>query len=190
MADDERPEHPVLTGVIALVGVALVVGLILGGGALAGARLLGLGDNGSASGGATSSDTLYLPAKLTDPADGNENSTISLPSVPTTSTSVPSVPVPATSTPPPSTLSLSAGQTEVASMQQIDLSGTYPGGEGAILQVQQLSNGQWTDFPVTAQVSNEQFSTFIQTGQVGPNQFRVEDTDTGTTSNVVKVLIN
>ena len=50
MADQDptpREEHPVLTGLIALVGVALVVGLILGGGALAATKVLGLDDDGT-----------------------------------------------------------------------------------------------------------------------------------------------
>ena len=46
MPDEETPPpsegRPVLTGLIALIGVAVVVGLILGGGALAVTKVLGL----------------------------------------------------------------------------------------------------------------------------------------------------
>ena len=74
-------------------------------------------------------------------------------------------------------------------MQQIDLTGTYPGGEGAILQVQRLENGAWSDFPVTMSVSGGTFATYVQTSQLGPNQFRVIDTDTEAISNDVTVTV-
>jgi hypothetical protein len=74
-------------------------------------------------------------------------------------------------------------------MEPIDLTGVYPGGEGAILQVQQLSDGKWDDFPVTTPVSNETFTTYIQASAVGLNRFRVIDTNSGKTSNEVRVRI-
>ncbi len=189
MADDPTPvrqDRPVLTGIVALVGVALVVGMVLGGGALAATKVLGLGGGDRAADGATSTDTLFLPefeetekpsgplltlrpdpSKAADPKNGTTEK-------------------PA----PKSKISLSAGQTQVVPMGQIDLTGIYPGGEGAILQVQRLEAGTWDEFPVTVAVSNETFSTYVQTGQVGANKFRVVDTDNGKTSNVVKVQIS
>ena len=75
-------------------------------------------------------------------------------------------------------------------MEQIDLTGIYPGGEGAILRVERFTGGQWVDFAqITANVSNETFSTYIQTGQSGMNKFRVVDTDTDLASNAVKVTV-
>jgi hypothetical protein len=74
-------------------------------------------------------------------------------------------------------------------MEPIDLTGVYTGGEGAILQVQQFTDGKWDDFPVTAQVSDETFTTYIQTSQPGLNKFRVTDTKTGKSSNEVRVRI-
>ena len=74
-------------------------------------------------------------------------------------------------------------------MEQIDLTGVYPGGEGAILQVQRFEGGSWQDFPVTVSVSDGTFSTYVQTGQGGVNRFRVVDTDSGKPSNEVKVTI-
>ena len=74
-------------------------------------------------------------------------------------------------------------------MEPIDLTGVYPGGEGAILQVQQFTDGKWDDFPVTTPVSDETFTTYIQTSQPGLNKFRVIDTKTGETSNEVRVRI-
>ena len=77
----------------------------------------------------------------------------------------------------------------VSPMEQIDLTGTYPTGEGAVLQVQRFVGGAWQDFPVTVVVSNRTFSTYVQTSQVGMNRFRVVDTDNGTASNVVRVQV-
>jgi hypothetical protein len=74
-------------------------------------------------------------------------------------------------------------------MDRIYLRGTYPGGEGAILQVQQWEGGAWGIFPVTASVSNETFTTYIQTSQQGKNRFRVVDTDSGEASNEIRVTI-
>ncbi len=58
-------EHPVLAGIAALLGVAVVVGAILGGGALVVTKALGVGDDDTSDSSATSSQTLYLP----DPTD-------------------------------------------------------------------------------------------------------------------------
>ena len=74
-------------------------------------------------------------------------------------------------------------------MEQIDLTGVYPGGEGAILQVQRFTNGKWTDFPVTVSVSDETFTTYVQTSQPGANKFRVVDSDTDLISNEVRVTV-
>ncbi len=74
-------------------------------------------------------------------------------------------------------------------MEPIDLTGVYPGGEGAILQVQQFTAGKWTEFPVTTPVSNETFTTYIQTSQPGVNRFRMIDTKSGEISNEVRVRI-
>jgi hypothetical protein len=74
-------------------------------------------------------------------------------------------------------------------MGQIDLTGVYPGGEGAVLQVQKFSGGGWQDFPVTAVVSNETFATYVQTSFQGVNRFRVVDNDSGLASNEIKVTV-
>ena len=74
-------------------------------------------------------------------------------------------------------------------MQQIDLTGTYQAGEGAILQVQRMENGSWSDFPVTMSVSGGTFATYVQTSRTGPNEFRVVDTDSDVVSNEVTVTV-
>ena len=189
---DDGDGRPVLTGLVALVGVAVAVGLILGLVVLAGTKFLGLGGN-AASSQAAARHSMYLPtpsktaspsAPLITLAPGEtESPTDSGPS------STPGQSKPSKTKSPKKQISLSAGETAVAPMQQIDLSGVYPGGEGAILQVQRLTNGTWQDFPVTTSVSNQTFTTYVQTSQAGVNKFRVVDTDTGKASNTVQVQI-
>jgi hypothetical protein len=187
----DSEEHPVAAGLIALVGVGLAVGLIIGIVALAATRMMGLGgENASAQ--TTSQESLYLPKpeKTTGPsgplitlAPGESES----PTGQAAQGKQPSrSPKPAKAK---KEISLSASQTSVQPMDQIDLTGVYPGGEGAILQVQRFTSGSWQAFPVTVSVSDETFATYVQTSQTGINRFRVTDTDTGLTSNEVKITI-
>jgi hypothetical protein len=179
-----RSERPVLTGLVALVGVGILVGLFLGGAALAATHVLGLG-NGDSSAGATSAQSMYLPRPSKTQSPSGPLITLS---PDPNGTHAPS-PDHTTEATPDKAISLSAGQTDVGSMEQIDLTGVYPRGEGAILQVQRFQGGAWVDFPVTASVSNETFSTYVQTSQPGRNRFRVVDTDTGLESNEVHVNV-
>jgi hypothetical protein len=197
VSDEETHEsstyerHPIIAGLLALLAVGLTVGLILGGAALAATKVLGVGDDESASDDASSDASLYLPqpektgradGPLITLAPGNEETKESEPSGPADKPTQ-------KETKKESPISLSAGQTQVGPMEPIDLTGVYAGGEGAILQVQQFTDGKWDDFPVTAQVSDETFSTYIQTSQPGLNKFRVTDTKTGKSSNEVRVRI-
>lgn len=188
MADrlDEPQDHPVAYGLAALIGVGVVVGLILGLGALAGARVVGVGDESSAaSTGGEASMYLPKPEKTKGAAGpeitlrpGEEEPPASEPEETETTKA------------PAKAISLSASQTEVSPMQQIDLTGTYPGGEGAILQVQRFENGAWEEFPVSVSVSDQTFSTYVQTGVPGLQRFRVVDTASGKPSNEVRVTVN
>ena len=198
MAEDETTDgptderHPIVAGLLALLAVGLTVGLVLGGAALAATQVLGVGDDDSASDDSSSDASLYLPRpEKTGRADGplitldpggravrGDRAEGEPESKPTES-----------ETKEESPISLSAAQTEVGPMEPIDLTGVYPGGEGAILQVQQFTDGKWDDFPVTTPVSDETFTTYIQTSQPGLNKFRVSDTKTGETSNEVRVRI-
>jgi hypothetical protein len=174
----ERREHPVLWGLVALVTVAALLGLVVGIGALAASRMVGIGGSGDAAS-AGGGETLRIP----EPSD----------------TSTPSAEPSDDGTKPPkkprksraaqTAITLTAGQTAVAPMQEIDLTGSYPGGDGAILQVQRFDGSNWLDFPVTASVSGGTFSTYIQTGQAGANRFRVADKASGEVSNRVTVTI-
>jgi hypothetical protein len=103
--------------------------------------------------------------------------------------------------PPPSTTSttpnprrhritLVISPTTAASYQRVNLTGSYPGHDGAVLQIQRrLGSGPWSDFPATTHVNGDRFATYIQTGMAGVNHFRMLDETTGAASNVATVTI-
>jgi len=189
--DRELPEsekHPVVAGLIALVGVGLAVGLIAGVAALVGVQVLGLGDAG-ASDRATAQQSLYIPPP--EPTKPSKGPLITLAPGPSESADADDKPSKHNkpSKKPDEEISLSASQTAVSPMEQIDLTGVYPGGEGAILQVQRFTSGKWQDFPVTVSVSDETFTTYVQTSQAGQNKFRVVDSDTDLISNEVRITV-
>jgi len=180
-------DRPVLTGLLALVGVGLAVGLVLGGGALAVTRVLGV-DGSSATTAATDAGSLYLPRP--SETGGPSGPLLTLGADPGQSASQEPTQEPTKKKKKAEKqISLSAGQTQVEPMGQIDLTGVYPGGEGSVLQVQKFVSGGWQDFPVTAVVSNETFVTYVQTSAQGVNRFRVVDNDSETASNEVKVTV-
>jgi hypothetical protein len=180
----ERPDdgHPVLTGLAALVGVAVVVGLLISGAALAASSVLGLGDEKS-SAGATASASMYLPR----PSD-------TVPATGPAMTLAPGDPTPTeTPTAPPTPefpITLNAAEASVSPMQEINLTGTYPTGEDKVVQVQRFEDDEWVDFStVDAVVSNGAFSTYVLTARSGENRFRVRDTDSDVVSNEVTVQV-
>lgn len=180
MSEDEG--HPILSGLAALVGVGVVVGLLVSGGALAASSILGLGgddDGGTAS----SQQSMYLPKpSATESETGPQITLQPGAETPTTTESAPATPEFA--------ISLSSSVTEVGPMEEIYLTGVFPGGEGAVVQVQRLENGKWEDFAtVDAVVSGETFSTYVQTAQLGANKFRVRNTDGPEVSNEVRVKV-
>jgi len=189
----QEKDRPVIAGLVALVGVGLAVGLIAGLAALVGVQVLGVGDAG-ASGEATGAQSLYLPTpKPTEAASGPLITLAPEPSQGGNAAGGGGSKPEETDKPgkkKDKEISLSASQTSISAMQQLDLTGVYPGGEGAILQVQRFTDGSWTDFPVTVPVSDETFTTYVQTSQAGPNLFRVVDTESGLQSNEVKVTVN
>ena len=182
MADTK--DRPVLTGLIALVAVAAVIGIIGGMAVFFGSKMAGLDGDPAASfegeSSATSDRSLYLPEP-----------TITSETVEPESAASPTVdPVePPESESTSSEITLVAAQQSVSPMQQIDLTGTYPAGEGAILQVQRLEAGNWEDFPATIPVNGETFSTYLLTAQAGENTFRVIDSDKDVMSNEVVVTV-
>jgi hypothetical protein len=180
LTDDEG--HPIVSGLAALVGVGVVVGLLVSAGALAASSMLGL-DGGDDDGTASSQQSMYLPKpSATEAATGPLVTLQPGQETPTATEST----SPAA---PQDPISLSSAQTEVGPMEEIYLTGVYPGGEGAVLQVQRFENGKWEDFPVDASVSGETFSTYVQTAQTGVNRFRVRDTSGPEVSNEVRVKV-
>jgi hypothetical protein len=182
-ADENRP---VLTGLLALVGVAVAVGLVTALAVLAGAHVFGLGGGHAVSVAGDGGASMIVPKpEKTRPASGPS---ITLGSEPTSSTT--SKKPNLTIHQPKKRISLQTGQSSVSPMGRIDLTGTYPGGEGAVLNVQKFSNGSWQDFySISATVTNGTFSTYLQTGTPGVNRCRVIDSDTQKASNEVKVTI-
>lgn len=186
-------DKPVLTGLIALIGVGLVVGLVAGLVVLAGTQFLGVGGDSSASDDSTGQQSLYLPEPK--PTKSGDDPLVTLPAGEEESSADESAdeesPDEETSPTKPAKaeIALSAGSSTIAPMERLDLTGTYEKGEGAILQVQRKEGNAWEDFPVTANVSGSIFSTYVQTGHLGINIFRVVDTDTGLASNEVRVRI-
>ena len=179
MNDDEG--HPVISGLAALVGVGVVVGLLVSGGALAASSLLGLGGDDD-DGPASSQQSMYLPKPSETVPESGPGITLQPGEETPTSTA-------STNVAPEFAISLSAAATEVGPMEEIYLTGVFPGGEGAVLQVQRLEDGKWEDFPVDASVSGETFATYVQTAQLGVNTFRVRDTSGPDVSNEVRVKI-
>lgn len=183
-----RPDvdRPVLHGLLALVGVGLAIGLLAALGALLVTEVTGLGGDTEAAVTETEDTaSMFLP---TPEPTGRERGPGPLVSV------APQAPEkqpddPSSTAAAAAGINLSSGQTSVSPMQRIDLTGTYPSGEGAVLQVQRKSGGSWGDFPVTASVSGGTFSTYVQTSQTGRVRFRVVDSDSGAKSNPVTVRI-
>jgi hypothetical protein len=174
----DTENRPVLTGLVALVGVAVVIGLLGGLAVLVGVKAAGIGDTTEASDDPSSSATFRLPKPTETSTETTPEETEPSPGAETSSAEAPA-----------EGISLTATQQSVSPMQQIDLTGTYQAGEGAILQVQRMENGAWSDFPVTMSVSGGTFATYVQTSRTGPNQFRVVDTDSDVVSNEVTITV-
>jgi len=197
---EPRADRPVLNGLVALVAVALGVGLLVGLVVLVGAKVLGIGG----SDGDTAADTpvrqsMYLPtpAKTDEPSgplitlhtqDPDETDTAGSGST-DEPTGDPTSESTESESPKAGEISLQAQQTDVASGERIYFSGVYPGGEGAILRVQRWENGGWAEFPASVGVTNGTFSSYVFTGVAGLNRFRVIDSDSGTVSNEIRVNV-
>lgn len=197
MAGDETPWYrALLVGLGAMLGVALVVGAVISLVALGAVNLTGLGEERS---GVEEEPSLYMPSYSPSTADDDPGLTLedlnggkpgksASPTGAKTSASATTKAKKKRKQRPRSVISLSASPLEVSAMERIYLTGTYPRGEGASLQVQRMQDG-WTDFPVSVSVSGGTFSTYVMTGRSGENRFRVLDPATGKTSNPVTVRV-
>lgn len=190
-AVNDEEDNPVASGLIALVAVAVVVGLLAGIAALAGTRLLGIDDGGgSSAGGPVGGQSLYLPDPVPTRNDGGPLVTL-IPSETATTTEpndyFTETPV-ETETAQEPAISLSVGSSSVEDNEELMLSGTYVGGEGAVLDIlYNVNRTGWEEFPLDTNVSGGIFQTYVQTYKTGVIQWRVKDSSTGKISNVVTV---
>ena len=182
---DQR-DRPVITGLVALVGVAVVVGLLAGLSAIVGTRIIGLGDQGdSSAAGPREEQSLYLPDPVRTVEEGGP--LVTLAGTPSQQASeqpseTPSVEKPKTA------INLSAGATSVSGEEQLYLSGTYPGGEGSILDIEYKINDQpWREFNLDVNVSGQTFATYVYTSNVGTIKWRMWDKSRNKRSNAVTV---
>lgn len=185
----ESEGHPVVAGLLALLGVSLVVGLLVAGAAVAGTSVLGLGEAKNTDT-TTSEQSVYVPKP--SPTEDETGAAITLAPKPSSSSDDKESKPAEEEYESEDSISLSAAVTQVAPSQQIGLSGVYPGHEGAMLVVQRFEDGDWVDFAdgsVTTSVSNETFSTYVITARTGLNRWRMRDTQTDDVSNEVRVQI-
>ncbi len=98
---------------------------------------------------------------------------------------------PPSSSPDPAEPTLTASPTQVASYEEITLTGRFPGlAADTPLQIERKEAGSWALFPVALSTSElGEFSTFVQTGQPGQNLFRVTDPGTGLSSPTVTITV-
>lgn len=185
-ADDDSGRRPVLSGLGALVVVTLLVGGIVSLMALAAVRLSGL-DGSSSARGPAEEPSLYIPPgePSTTPEvypDPTRPDREVPPESPTAEESLPKQDRQS------KRITLQAYPLEAYGGERITLTGVYPAGEGATLQVQRFE-GSWTDFPVSVTVRGGLFSTYILTSRTGEARFRVADKALGRSSNPVTVTI-
>lgn len=192
----DHEDRPVATGLLALLGVGLVVGILVSGAALGASKFFGLGDGGS-GGTATAQQSMILPEPVATPKDDKPQITLAPQPrpgeiSPGDGNAVPQTGGAPTVTPSAATaITLAASSAQARAGEMITLSGTYPGGEGATLAVERLIGGTWTSFAdVTTSVSGDTFSTYVRTSQTGPTTFRVRDVATNTASNEVAFTIS
>ncbi len=182
--DDPSTGRVLATALAAMAGVSVLVGLAIGGVVVGVVDVAGLGEAKAESDGAPAS--LYLPdyqptetpgASPSTAPDGSASATPS-----PTATKKPAVP-------PRERIRLTMAPQQVPAGGRIDVSGTYPAGDGAVLSIQRREGSSWVDFPVTATVTGGSFQTWIQTSRTGVSRFRVTDPAAGRASNVVRVTV-
>lgn len=196
--DDEKPWYrPLLVGLGALLGVAVLVGGLIGVVALGVVNVAGIDEERATV--QEEEPSLHIPERTPGQRTEDDDQGLTLEDLnggvdptesesPSESTSPTAEPKKKKRKPPKSVISLSASPVEVAPMERIYLTGTYPGGEGASLQVQRFEGG-WQNFDASASVSGGTFSSYVMTGRSGPNRFRVVDAASGKTSNPVTIRV-
>ena len=205
---DEENDSPVANGLVALVAVALVIGLLAAIIALLGTRLVGLtGGGGGSSNGVEAGASLSLPPLEPTELDSGLLITLAPVQTPTPSASssaplgigesvTPSA-TPSASATPSSTpkaddgdhaIALQASDSSLEAGEELMLSGTYPGGEGAVLDIWYDKDGEgWQEFTLDANVYGGVFQAFVTTYKSGTFLWQVRDPETGKKSNEVRV---
>lgn len=178
----DSPRRALLTALAAMAGVALLVGLAVGGAAVSVVNVAGVGSSDAGSGG-DGEESLFIPRyKPTETVEAD----LGLPS-PSTSESKDK---PKKKAPPPEDeVTLFVAPQSVGPGDRINMNGVYADGEGVALQVQRKEGGAWVDFPVTATVQGGAFTTWIQTSRTGEQLFRVYDESADRASNTVRVTV-
>lgn len=192
MSDEE--ENPVISGLVALVAVAVVVGLLAGIAVLLGTRLIGIsGDTNLASDEPAAGATMYLP----DPQKTERADDPAITLLPTETES--SSPRAGATTSAPgkkkkakkdtdASLSLSASPLSAAIGEQVMLSGTYTNGEGSVIDIwRKVEDGSWEEFNVDAYVSGGVFQVNVSSYQAGAVQWKVRDESNGVESDPITV---
>lgn len=204
---DEENDNPVANGLVALVAVALVIGLLAAIIALLGTRLVGLtGGGGGSSDGIAVGDSLSLPPLEPTELDSGLLITLAPVETPTPSESssaplgigestTPSASASATPSAEESEdgssdhdISLQAADNSLKAGDELMLSGTYHGGEGAVLDIWYDVNDEgWKEFNLDANVYGGVFQAFVSTYKSGTITWQVRDPENGKKSNEVKV---
>lgn len=203
---DEENDSPVANGLVALVAVAVVIGLLAAIIALLGTRLVGLsGGDGGSSDGIAAGASLSLPPL--EPTELDSGLLITLAPVqsptPSASSSAPlgigESATPSASSSPSATpedsddtadraLSLQAADSSLKTGDELMLSGTYRGGEGAVLDIWYDVNDEgWKEFNLDANVYGGVFQAFVSTYKSGTITWQVRDPENGNKSNEVRV---
>jgi hypothetical protein len=185
---DDREDDPgraLAWALAAMLGVAIVVGLCVGGAMVAVAQVGGLTDKSSSGGDAAAPASLYMPSYVPTKDAGQDG--FDLPGPQDEPSALPSSDVSAE--PKGDKITLFVAPQNVSAGERINFNGVYTAGEGAQLQIQRKEGSGWSDFPVTASVRGGAFETWIKTSRTGVAKFRVFDKDANRGSNVVTVTI-
>lgn len=192
--DQDQFRSRAIRATLTVVGIAAVIGLVVGGLTAGAVYLTGL---------VPAEQDTSAPS-LPDPGQENENELPTPSLLPTKSPTPEASAAPSEGATPKATakptkkrkpkparpIRLLASSSSASIMQRVTLSGRYPGGNGTSLQVQRREGGSWVQFPTSASVEAGSFTTFVASGQSGPNAFRVLDPSTGRKSNVVVVRVS
>lgn len=183
---EDDPGRALAWALAAMLGVAVVVGLCIGGAMVAVAQVGGLTAETDGGTEAAAPQSLYMPSYVPTKDAGDDG--FNLPGPEDTPDALPGGDEP-TDQPRGDKITLFVAPQNVSPGERINFNGVYTDGEGAKLQIQRKEGGSWTDFPVDATVRGGSFETWIQTSRSGKTQFRVFDKDSNRASNVVTVTI-